>query len=423
MGWNSFGCFGSSVTEAEFRANADYLAAHLKPHGWEYAVVDLCWSHPHPGACHYPNQAAGFSPLLATDRWGRLVPAPERFPSAAGGAGFRPLADYVHSRGLKFGLHVMRGIPRQVVHEDLPLHDNPHRAVAIASHGTTCTWLNHMYGVNANHPGGRRYYESVFKLYAEWGVDLVKVDDVLSEGTYDSEGPYHEAEIEAMVAAIEKCGRPMVLSLAPGDAPRSRAKHVARHANLWRISTDVWDDWRRVKRQFELCHWWTESRRPGHWPDADLLPLGRLSKRGPKGPERDSWLSRDEQMTLMTLWGVFQSPLMIGGNLPELDAATRELLTNDEVLAINQHGAGGQQAMRDGDFVAWVAHHRGGEAHYLALFNLADEPRPVAVAPADFGLPSGAARDLWGHSAEPLVEGKLVRELPPHGCALFRLAG
>lgn len=423
MGWNSFGCFGSSVTEAEFRANVDYMAKHLKPHGWEYAVVDFCWSHPNPGACQNPNQGEGFSPLLHTDRWGRLMPAPERFPSAAGGAGFKPLADYVHARGLKFGLHMMRGIPRQVVHDDMPLLDNPHHAVAIASHGMTCTWLNHMYGVKASHPGGRRYYESVFELYAGWGVDFVKVDDILADGTFDSEGPYHEAEIEVIGHAIKKSGRPMILSLSPGDAPKSSSKHVARHANMWRIAADFWDDWRRLKRQFELCDWWTESRRPGHWPDADLLPVGRLSKRGPKGPERDSWFTRDEQITMLTLWCMFQSPLMIGGNLPDLDEVTRGLLTNDEVLAINQGGAGGQQALRDGDFVAWVAHSRGGEAHYLALFNLADEPRPVTVAPAKFGLPATAIRDLWQRSVEPLVGGNLVRELPPHGCALFKLTG
>ncbi len=90
MGWNSFDCYGSAITEAEFRANVDYLATHLKPHGWEYAVIDFCWSHPAPGACHNPHQGPGFTPMLHTDRWGRLMPAVGRFPSAAGGLGFKP---------------------------------------------------------------------------------------------------------------------------------------------------------------------------------------------------------------------------------------------------------------------------------------------------------------------------------------------
>lgn len=422
MGWNSFDCYGSAITEAEFRANVDYLAEHLRPHGWEYAVLDFCWSHPHPGACHNPNQGEGFSPMLHTDRWGRLVPAPNRFPSAAGGAGFKPLADHVHARGLKFGLHVMRGIPRQVFWEDMLLLDGRHRASEVANTdpAAACTWLNHMWGIKPDHPGGQAYYDSLFQLYAEWGVDFVKVDDILADGHFNSPGPYHQAEIEMIGRAIERCGRPMVLSLSPGDAPKSCAAHVAQHASMWRISADFWDDWRRLERQFELCAWWAEHRRPGHWPDADMLPVGRLSKRGPKGPERDSWFTPDEQYTLLTLCAMFQSPLMIGGNLPELDAFTRDLLTNDEVLAVNQRATGGCQVKREGALVVWVARNPAGEADTLALFNLGATARPVTVMPAAYGLPAGTARDLWKKLAVPVVNGQVSRTLPPHGCALLR---
>jgi len=421
MGWNSFDCFGSAVTEAEVRANADYMAAHLKPHGWEYVVVDFCWSHPSPGPCHNPDQGSGYRPILSTDRWGRLVPAVARFPSAAGGAGFKPLADYVHRLGLKFGIHVMRGIPRQVVHEDLPICGGRHRAREAANVESTCTWLNHMVGVRATEPAGQAYYDSLFELYAAWGVDFVKVDDILADGSFDSDGPYHEVEIEAVARAIERCGRPMVLSLSPGDAPKSAAGHVVQYASMWRISADFWDDWRRLKRQFDLCHWWTPHRQAGRWPDADMLPIGRLAKRGPKGSERESWFTPDEHFTLLTLWSIFHSPLMMGGCLTDLDPFTRDLLTNDEVLAVNQRGSAGAQLLREGDYIVWTAAAPGGKARYAALFNIGDAPRRVRFEPGAHGLPAGSARDLWRKAAEPLVRGGIERVLPAHGCALLKL--
>jgi hypothetical protein len=360
--------------------------------------------------------------MLHTDRWGRLMPAIERFPSAAGGVGFKPLADYVHGKGLKFGIHVMRGIPRQAVHEDLQICGGKYRAREAANPESTCNWLNHMVGVRASEPAGQAYYDSLFELYASWGVDFVKVDDILADGNFDSDGPYHESEIEAVSRAIEKCGRPMVLSLSPGDAPKSAAAHVGQFASMWRMSADFWDDWRRLKRQFDLCHWWTPHRQPGRWPDADMLPIGRLSKRGPKGPERESWFSRDEHYTLMTLWSIYRSPLMMGGCLTDLDEFTRELLTNDEVLAANQQGAGGVQLLREGDFVVWTAAAAGGREHYVALFNLGDAPRAVSFAPGAHGLPTGSVRDLWRRAGEPLTGEKIVRDIPAHGCAFFRLA-
>ena len=422
MGWNSFDCYGSAITEAEFRANVDFMGAHLRPHGWEYAVVDFCWSHPNPGPCHNPHQGPGFSPLLRTDRWGRLLPSTERFPSAAGEAGFKPLADHVHAKGLKFGIHVMRGIPRQVVHEDMQICGGRFRALEAANPESTCDWLNHMVGVRASEPAGQAYYDSLFELYASWGVDFVKVDDILADGNFDSKGPYHEAEIEAVSRAIERCCRPMVLSLSPGDAPKSVAKHVGQFASMWRISADFWDDWRRLKRQFDLCHWWTPHRKAGGWPDADMLPIGRLSKRGPKGPERESWFTRDEHTTLLTLWSVFHSPLMMGGCLTDLDSFTLGLLTNDEVLAVNQRGRDGRQLLREGDFIVWTAQPYAGPDRYVALFNIGDGPMEVRFEPGRYGLPSGTARDLWAKVDAPLKGGSFECELARHGCAFLRLS-
>lgn len=423
MGWNSFDCYGSAVTEEEFRANVDVMAEVLKPHGWEYAVVDFCWSHPDPGPCHNPHQGVGFSPMLHCDEHGRLVPAPNRFPSSAHGAGFKPLADYVHSKGLKFGIHIMRGIPYQVAFEDMLVCDRQVRARDIALMDSTCTWLNHMRGVDVAKPGGQAYYDSLFELYAEWGVDFVKVDDILADGHPDSDGPYHAAEIEAIGRAIEKSGRPMVLSLSPGDAPKVKVEHVVDHANMWRMSSDFWDDWKKLKRMFDLARWWAPHRRPGRWPDADMLPLGRLSKRGPKGPERDSWFTAAEQKTLMTLWTIFRSPLMFGGALVDLDEATKNLLTNDAVLAVGLHGTGGEQLLRDEALCIWTAGDSRIEGvKYIALFNLSDEPLELSVDLSDHGLPREAAEDLWTGETVALTGTKIESTLVPHGCLYLKIS-
>lgn len=423
MGWNSFDCFGSAVTEAEVRANAEFLARNLKPFGWEYVVVDFCWSHPSPGACSNPNIGQGCLPLLRIDRHGRLVPAPERFPSAADGRGFGALADFVHSLGLKFGVHVMRGIPRQVNSDYLPIAGSTYTTrEAVKSDKVECAWLDHMLTVNMQHPAGQAYYDSVFQLYASWGVDYVKVDDILADGTDRGLGPYHRAEIEGIRRAIDACGRPMVLSLSPGDAAIGDAAHAREHANMWRISADFWDDWRKLKRMFSLCEKWWPHRAPGAWPDADMLPLGRLCKRGPKAPERDSWFTPDEARTLMTLWCIFRSPLIMGGHLPETDAATLALLTNRDVLEVNQHCRGGRPVVSGAEGVpVWVSDYPDGQAKAIAVFNLRDEPADVAVPAAVAGIPGPTrGRDLWTGVGIEIADTLRVR-LAPHASALWRV--
>ena len=182
-----------------------------------------------------------------------------------------------------------------------------------------------MYGVDMSKPGAQAYYDSVFELIASWGVDFVKVDDISR--------PYHdnEREIEAIRAAIDRTGRPMVLSLSPGETALTAAAHVQRHANMWRISDDFWDTWPSLKEQFARLRNWNPHRQPGAWPDADMLPFGVLAM-----GKRTTRFTRDEQITVMTLWAIARSPLMMGGDLTKLDDFTRGLLTNDEVLAVNQ---------------------------------------------------------------------------------------
>ena len=376
MGWNSWDCFGTTVTETQVKAQADFMAAKLQAHGWQNIVVDIQWYEPAAQSHAYRPNA-----VLTLDAFGRLQPAPNRFPSASAGAGFKPLADYVHSLGLKFGLHLMRGIPRQAVENNLPIAGTAWHARDIANRDDICPWNPDMFGVDVTKPGAQEYYDSVFALLASWGVDYIKVDDISR--------PYlqHHKEIEAIRRAIDHAGRPIVLSLSPGETALAAADHVARHANLWRISDDFWDRWLALHDQFDRLAKWHGHRRPGAWPDADMLPLGTLVLGA-----RPTRFTPDEQRTMLSLWSIARSPLMHGGDLTKTDDATLALLTNDAVLAVNQHSANNRPLFNRDDLIAWTADIPGSPDIYLALFNARDRVRltpgnarysspPVSAAP------------------------------------------
>ncbi len=367
MGWNSWDNFATTVTEAQTKAQADYMAEHLKAHGWSYIVVDIQWYEPGAESHAYRENA-----VLVMDEFGRLQPATNRFPSAADGRGFTDLAAYVHDLGLKFGIHLMRGIPRQAVEKNVPIKGTSLHARDIADTESICPWNPDMYGVDMRKPGAQDYYDSVFELIASWGVDYVKVDDISR--------PYHEhqPEIEAIRRAIDRTGRPLVLSLSPGATALTAAKHVREHANLWRISDDFWDRWLALREQFNGLAQWNDARHPGAWPDADMLPFGVLEL-----GKRTTRFTRDEQHTVMTLWSIARSPLMHGGDLTKTDAFTLALLTNDEVLAVNQHSTGNRPLFEHDDLIAWVADVPASADKYLAVFNTRDRVRQDA-AHADF---------------------------------------
>jgi alpha-galactosidase len=414
MGWNSWDSFGTTVTENEVKANADYMARHLKAHGWQYVVVDIQWSEPNAKAHGYRPNAE-----LTMDEHGRLVPAPNRFPSSANGKGFKALADYVHGLGLKFGIHIMRGIPRRAVEADLPIFHSQHKASAIADKTSLCPWNTDMYGVDVTRPGGRDYYESIASLYASWGVDFIKADDMFGGGPKGD----HSSEIAALSQALRKTGRPIVLSLSPGVRDDSTGDFLSVHANMWRISDDFWDRWVDLKNQFPRLHRWSPHANPGHWPDADMLPLGKIGIRAERGDPRMTRLTQDEQVMLMTLWSIGRSPLMFGGNLPDNDGFTLSLLTNDEVLAVNQKSVGGHQVFANGNQVVWVADAPGTRAKYVAVFNIGDTAEEdVTVKWADVGL-SGpcAGRDLWAKKDLATAPSDTVVHLKPHTAALYRL--
>jgi hypothetical protein len=302
-------------------------------------------------------------------------------------------------------------VPRLAADRNLPILGTRYRCGDIADRANICPWNSDMYGVDMTRPGAQAYYDSVFALIASWGVDFVKVDDIAR--------PYHrnQPEIEAVRRAIDRSGRPMVLSISPGETPLSAAAHVADHANLWRISDDFWDQWPLLLSQFKRLADWAPHLRPGAWPDADMLPLGLLAL-----GKRKTRFTPDEQRTMMSLWSIARSPLIMGGDLRALDAETLALLTNDEVLGVNQHGSGARQLFRTGDHIGWTSRDTRSSVRYLALFNIGEKAEEVGVDLSALGISGGAkVRDLWAGKDLGEQKTRFALTLPPHGSGLYRL--
>ncbi len=437
MGWNSWDCYGAGVWESNVIENADYMAQFLKPHGWDIITIDIQWYEPLAHTTAYRRGA-----VLEMDANGRLLPATNRFPMTAATHSFKPIGDYLHSKGLKFGLHLLRGIPRQAVANKTPVLGTSYTAADIANTNSICGWNGDMFGVDMSKPGAQEYYDSVFALFASWGLDYVKVDDLSS--------PYHKDEIEAIRKAIDHSGRAIVFSTSPGATPVSQGEHIETHANLWRISGDFWDNWGALYSQFARLNSWTPFRGPGHWPDADMLPLGNVRA----WQTRDNWthFTKDEQFTLITLWCIARSPLILGGNLPKNDDFTLALLTDDEVLAVNQNSENNRQLFNTNNTVAWIADVPGSKDKYVALFNsspapvargrrgggtgaglpaatnapaadeTATQPRSVSVSLADLGFPGSVkVRDLWTQKDLGAFTGTFTQEINSHGAGLYRI--
>ena len=391
MGWNSWDSYGLTINEAQFRANVDVMVKRLKPAGYGYAVIDEGWY------LANPQKRKDEAFVYRMDANGRYEPALNRFDSAAGAVGFKPVADYVHAQGLKFGIHIIRGIPKQAVAANTAVADSGFHAVDVADTTDMCPWNTDNFGVKDN-AAGQAWYDSLLKQYAGWGVDFIKVDCIASH-------PYKGDEIRMIHRAIAKTGRPIVLSLSPGPAPLDKAAEVAENAQLWRISDDVWDFWKKVDSnhfpqsvtgQFAVIASWVSHVKPGNWPDADMLPLGTIGPVPGYGEPRKTRLTHDEQRTLVTLWSIARSPLIVGANLTELDEWTASLLTNDVVVAMDQRGHDQKLASGEDELVAWTSKGDGGR-EYLALFNQGDAAVRVAVPLARYGFAGEkyAARDVW----------------------------
>lgn len=417
MGWNSWDCYGAGVTEDELLGNAEFMRDRLKQYGYQYVVCDIQWYEPAAKGNVYNNFAD-----LCMDEYSRLIPAVNRFPSSANGAGFKPIADKIHSMGLKFGIHIMRGIPRQAVHRNTRIYGTTARARDIASQFSLCPWNTDMYGVDTEKRGAEEYYDSLFKLYASWGVDFVKVDDIANT-EFSPQNPYSaEKEIEMIRAAIDRSGRDMVLSLSPGPAPLNKAEHLSENANMWRISGDFWDRWDKLLNMFSLCEKWYPYVKDGSFPDCDILPLGKLcidgSYMGDMG--RDSGFTKEEQKTMMTLWAVFRSPLFFGGELRLTDNYTLSLVTNPEVINVNQNSEKPLFVYNKGGIAVWQTKIENCTA--VAVFNLSDEEKHYKLSFSDLGIENvRAVRDLWARKDIQKCENDVAVSLKPHSSEFFEI--
>ncbi|MCO7127491.1 glycoside hydrolase family 27 protein [Sporolactobacillus shoreicorticis] len=399
-GWNSWDSYGASVREEEVKRNADYMSAHLKQYGWQYITVDIQWYEPTADSSKYHD----FTPLLM-DGYSRLLPDPNRFPSAANGNGFKSLADYIHHLGLKFGIHIMRGIPRQAVHHASSIKGTDKTARDIALNNI-CPWNSDMYGVNVDLPEGQRYYDSLMELYASWGVDFIKCDDIAHSVIYKGT---HKKEIEALRKAIDRTGREMVLSLSPGPAPVENGALLRQTANMWRITDDFWDEWPLLLNMFDRAEKWSPISRPGNWPDCDMLPLGHIGIRSVDGPggNRQTRFTKAEQKTMMTLWSITQSPLIMGGELTDLDDWTTSLLTNKELLNMDDQIIEKYQTHRDKNVIVWYASSPANQYH--ALFNISDGDLSLPASKvSELGIPLNG-HDIWKNGDVSISANQPVR--------------
>lgn len=418
MGWNSWDCYGAAVNEQQLLGNAEYVRDNLKDYGWEYIVCDIQWYEPKAKSNFYNNFTE-----LCMDEYSRLIPATNRFPSAANGVGFKAIADKIHDMGLKFGIHIMRGIPRQAVHQNTPIKGSSKTARDIASGFSVCAWNTDMYGVRAQSEGAKEYYNSLFELYASWGVDFVKVDDIANT-EFKPHDPYSaREEIELIRQAIDNCGRDMVLSLSPGPAVISEAFHLSQNANMWRMTGDFWDRWDKLLSMFERCEKWLPHMKEGCWPDCDMLPLGKISKNCSCLGDADRYtnFTLDEQKTMLTLWSIFRSPLILGGELRENRKEDLEIITNKAILNINQYSTENAQLKRDKNEAIWACLDKDGN-RVIALFNLSDETREISIDLLKYGFGvKEEGTELWTKETIKLCGNTLSSAVVPHGVKIVCL--
>ncbi len=440
LGWNSWDSYGLAINEAQFRANVDVLRAKLEPFGWQYAVIDEGWFLENPA-----DRATPAKLVYALDAHGRYVPVPSRFPSAgkppsqasiaAPGhmqpaimeeTSFTALGTWVHAQGLKFGIHIVRGIPRAATDRNLPIAGSSFHARDAADITDACPWDPTNWGVEDN-AAGQAWYDGLLEQYAGWGVDYLKVDCI-------ADHPYKLSEIRQIRRAIDKTGRPIVLSLSPGPTDLAHAAEVAALSNMWRISDDVWDYWQpapgqtaaspqSVLAQMPLLAAWEPYAKPGDWPDADMLPVGELRPTPGSETARTSRLTPVEQRTMITLWAIARSPLILGANLTLLDAPTLALLTNRDVLRVNQTSTHSAEVLREGNFVAWRADLPGGDKA-IAVINTGDTDTTPTLQLASFGTDLAnrdwSVREVWTGGA-PITGREFLERIPAHGCVLLLL--
>ncbi|PKA57803.1 Alpha-galactosidase [Apostasia shenzhenica] len=345
-GWNSYDSFSWIVDEEAFLDNANFVSSRLLDFGYEYVVIDFLWYRKNVKGSSLDSY--GYDNL---DDWGRLVPDPDRWPSSRNGTGFKQIAQKVHDMGLKFGIHVMRGISLEAVNGNKPILDvttglpyveggRKWQAGDIGMRDMPCAWMqNGFMSVNTDLGAGLAFLRSLYEQYAEWDVDFVKLDCVFGDDL-------DKDEIIVVSQILEELDRPVLLSLSPGTSVTPyMADPISDYVDMYRITADDWDTWNDVVAHFDVARDFAAAKKIGanglhgkSWPDLDMLPLGWLTDPGvQQGPHRKCNLNLDEQKTQLTLWSMAKSPLMFGGDLRNIDDTTLNLITNPTLLEINSY--------------------------------------------------------------------------------------
>jgi len=415
MGWNSWDNFGLDITEKEFKDQVDYIAVNLQQ--YQYITIDAGWyasclSADKESDCYHGNLVKY---PTSTDAYGRWIPAASKFPSAKNGS-FKNLADYVHSKGLKFGLHIQRGIPWDAIEKNKPILGTKYHAKDIANTADVCLWWDATTGVDMTKLGAQEYYNSCYKQYADWGVDFVKVDDMSS--------PYYADEITAVRKAIEASGRNMIYSLSPGGTPTTARWHVINNSDMWRISDDFWDTWPQLKQQFEHADQWMKYQSEGHWADLDMIPIGIVGLRSDDAGTggRRSRFSEDELYTLMTLWCMFKSPLILGGDVTQLTDFETRLVTNKILLDIDQNSKNRKRVFsgENSDYIM-RSESEDGKKKFVAFFNLSDTSKNISCEISKLKLPRNfAITDVWDTKTITASD-ELRVKVNAHGVRLFMI--
>jgi len=407
MGWNTSGSYGLAGENEEMvkRGVDTIIKEGLKDAGYTVVLIDYGWYQDEHGT------TTGMNPLTRCDAFGYYVPNADRFPQ-----GFKPLADYIHARGMKFGLHLMRGVYRGAYDANLPVKGTPYHACEITDTGSVCGWSDLTYGLKMEHPGAQTYLDSLFDLFAEWGVDFLKIDDLIS--------PYHAAEIEGYHRARMRAGRPIIISGSPGDqTPLARAAHLQANMEMYRITKDQWDTWSDILVQFERAAQWAPYCGRGTWMDLDALPFGMMYDMVRAMRIIPTRFTPDEIRTTMTLHCIARSPLVFYADPLKVDPFTKGVLTNADALRANKYGSAQRQLYADTKTVTWISTDAENGSTYLALFNLLAQPSIVEQSVVDLGFERGCSvRDIWQQSDRGSVARSLTANIPGHGVAFYVLS-
>ncbi|SFF40921.1 Fibronectin type III domain-containing protein [Actinacidiphila alni] len=410
MGWSSWSLESTNfpgvnpsgseswLTEAHVKQQADVVAKKLKSHGYEYINVDAGW-------------IGGF------DSYGRPLPNTTAFPD-----GMKGLADYVHAKGLKFGAYLAVGLYFDAYNDGKsPIHGAPGcttKDIVYPDLRKTSGWDNVSYQMDFSSPCAAKYIDSVADELASWGVDFLKVDGV-GPGSGQGDAAHDNIpDVQAWHSALQRAGRPIQLTLS-WSLSHDKADVWKQNANGWRVDTDVecycdtlvtWNN--SVKQRWNDVVPWIDDAGPGHWNNLDSLDVGVGVMDGVNDVERQSYA---------TLWAIEAAPLYTGDDLTKLDAYGLKLLTNDEVIAVDQAGNPARPVSQATDQQVWYARDADG-GYTVALFNLGGGYADVTADFGDLGISGKAAvRDLWSHKNLGTSKGSFTDNLPPHGSRLLHL--